>query len=373
MAVTAQNTIPLVQNGTLDIGCGPTTNNTARQQQVAFALTTYVSEVRMATKVDSGITTLDQLAGRNVSASTGTTAVQLLRKRERAQNVSYNTMLGKDHLESFLLMESGRADAFVLDDNLLAGIIANSKSPASYRIVGEALGSEPIALLFRKDDPGLQDRGGRLAAQAHEERRPREDLHQVVRGRHSAEEHQPEPADEPGAQAADARTQRQAAGSLREVTGTPPCSRRRSACAPSACRRSCASPTMRNALKRAGRPVIVLGAGEPDFDTPQNIREAAVRAIERGDTRYTVLDGSPAMKAAVQLKFRRDNALDFALDEISVSAGAKQVIFNALMASLDPGDEVILPAPYWTSYADIVQICGGVPVSWRAARRTAFG
>ncbi len=85
MAVTAQNTIPLVQNGTLDIGCGPTTNNTARQQQVAFALTTYVSEVRMATKVDSGITTLDQLAGRNVSASTGTTAAQLLRKRERAQ------------------------------------------------------------------------------------------------------------------------------------------------------------------------------------------------------------------------------------------------------------------------------------------------
>lgn len=156
MAVTAQNTIPLVQNGTLDIGCGPTTNNTARQQQVAFALTTYVSEVRMATKADSGITNLDQLAGRNVSASTGTTAVQLLRKRERAQNVSYNTMLGKDHLESFLLMESGRADAFVLDDNLLAGIIANSKNPSAYRIVGEPLGSEPIALLFRKDDPAFK-------------------------------------------------------------------------------------------------------------------------------------------------------------------------------------------------------------------------
>lgn len=156
MAVTAQNTIPLVQNGTLDIGCGPTTNNTARQQQVAFALTTYVSEVRMATKVDSGIATLDQLAGRNVSATTGTTAVQLLRKRERAQNVPYNTMLGKDHLESFLLLESGRADAFVLDDNLLAGIIANARNPASYRIVGDALGSEPIALLFRKDDPAFK-------------------------------------------------------------------------------------------------------------------------------------------------------------------------------------------------------------------------
>ncbi len=156
MAVTAQNTIALMQNGTLDIGCGPTTNNTARQQQVAFALTTYVSEVRMASRVDSGITTLDQLAGRNVSASSGTTAVQLLRKRERAQNVSYNTLLGKDHLESFLLMESGRVDAFVLDDNLLAGIIANSKNPAAYRITGEALGSEPIALLFRKDDPAFK-------------------------------------------------------------------------------------------------------------------------------------------------------------------------------------------------------------------------
>ncbi|WP_445288489.1 pyridoxal phosphate-dependent aminotransferase [Variovorax atrisoli] len=127
-----------------------------------------------------------------------------------------------------------------------------------------------------------------------------------------------------------------------------------------------------NALKRAGRPAIVLGAGEPDFDTPQNVRDAAVQAIGRGDTRYTVLDGSPAMKAAVQLKFRRDNALDFALDEISVSAGAKQVIFNALMASLDPGDEVILPAPYWTSYADIVQICGGVPVPVAGTEANGF-
>ncbi|MGI4778243.1 MAG: pyridoxal phosphate-dependent aminotransferase [Janthinobacterium lividum] len=118
-----------------------------------------------------------------------------------------------------------------------------------------------------------------------------------------------------------------------------------------------------NALKRAGRPVIVLGAGEPDFDTPPNIVEAAVRALSRGETRYTVLDGSVAMKEAVQLKFRRDNGLDFALNEISVSAGAKQVIFNALTATLDAGDEVILPAPYWTSYADMVEICGGAVVA----------
>ena len=156
MALTAQNTLPLVSNGTVDIGCGPTTNNLARQQQVAFALTTYVSEVRMAVRADSGITSVSQLAGRTVAATTGTTAVQLLRKLERAQNLTLKTSLGKDHLESFLILESGRADAFVLDDNLLAGIIANSKTPQAWRIVGEPLGSEPIALLFRKDDPAFK-------------------------------------------------------------------------------------------------------------------------------------------------------------------------------------------------------------------------
>ena len=154
MAVTAQNTLPLVQNGTLDIGCGPTTNNTARQQQVAFAVTTYVSEVRMAVRKDSDLKSISQLAGRTIAASTGTTAVQLLRKQERALGgAPIKTVLGKDHHESFLLLETGRADAFVLDDNLLAGMIANSKDPLAYRIVGEPLGAEPIALLFRKDDP----------------------------------------------------------------------------------------------------------------------------------------------------------------------------------------------------------------------------
>ncbi|WOI44653.1 pyridoxal phosphate-dependent aminotransferase [Acidovorax sp. BLS4] len=118
-----------------------------------------------------------------------------------------------------------------------------------------------------------------------------------------------------------------------------------------------------NALKRSGRPVIVLGAGEPDFDTPDHILEAARRALARGETRYTVLDGSPAMKEAVREKFRRDNGLDFALDEITVGTGAKQVLYNAFMATLDPGDEVILPAPYWSSYADVVTIAGGVPVT----------
>ena len=153
MAVTAQNTLPLVQNGTLDIGCGPTTNNTARQQQVAFAVTTYVSEVRMAVRKDSDLKSISQLGNRTIAASTGTTAVQLLRKQERTLGAPIKTVLGKDHHESFMLLESARADAFVLDDNLLAGMIANSKDPSAYRIVGEPLGAEPIALLFRKDDP----------------------------------------------------------------------------------------------------------------------------------------------------------------------------------------------------------------------------
>ena len=156
MAVTAQNTLPLVQNGTLDMGCGPTTNNTARQQQVAFAMTSYVSEVRMAVRADSGITSVSQLGGRTVAASTGTTAVQMLRKQERVVGAPINTLLGKDHNDSFLLLESGRADAFVLDDNLLAGVIASSRNPGNFRIVGEALGSEPIALLFRRDDPSFK-------------------------------------------------------------------------------------------------------------------------------------------------------------------------------------------------------------------------
>lgn len=155
-ALTAQNTIPLVQNGTVDIGCGPTTNNLARQQNVAFALTTYVSQVRMAVHADSDITSIDQLAGRKVASSAGTTSVQILRKNARAKTLEFETLLGKDHYESFLLLESKRADAFVLDDNLLAGLIASSRNPAGYRIVGEVLSSEPIALLFRRDDPAFK-------------------------------------------------------------------------------------------------------------------------------------------------------------------------------------------------------------------------
>jgi aspartate aminotransferase len=115
-------------------------------------------------------------------------------------------------------------------------------------------------------------------------------------------------------------------------------------------------------LKAAGRDVIGLGAGEPDFDTPDNIKEAAIAAIRRGETKYTAVDGTPEMKAAVATKFKRDSGLDYGLDQITVGTGGKQVLYNAFMASLDPGDEVIIPAPYWVSYPDMVRLAEGEPV-----------
>jgi glutamate/aspartate transport system substrate-binding protein len=154
--VTSQNRIPLVQNGTVDIECGSTTNNATRQKDVAFAVTTYVEEVRMAVKVRSGITSISQLAGKNVATTTGTTSVQTLRRHERANGVDFKEVMGKDHADSFLLLESGRADAFVMDGQILAGNIARSKSPGDFRIVGEVLSVEPIAIMLRKDDPAFK-------------------------------------------------------------------------------------------------------------------------------------------------------------------------------------------------------------------------
>jgi aspartate aminotransferase len=125
-------------------------------------------------------------------------------------------------------------------------------------------------------------------------------------------------------------------------------------------------------LKRQGQDVIILGAGEPDFDTPDHIKDAAARAIRDGDTKYTALDGTPALKGAIRDKFKRDNNLVFAQDQITVSTGAKQVLFNAFMASLDPGDEVIIPTPFWVSYADIVLIAGGRPTLVPCSEENGF-
>jgi len=154
--VTSQNRIPLVQNGTVDLECGSTTNNATRQKDVAFAPTLYVEEVRIAVKAASGITNITQLANKTVATTTGTTSVQLLRKHERATGVDFKELFGKDHADSFLLLESGRADAFVMDGQILAGSIAKAKSPADYKIVGEVLSVEPIGIMMRKEDPAFK-------------------------------------------------------------------------------------------------------------------------------------------------------------------------------------------------------------------------
>ena len=154
--VTSQNRIPLVQNGTVDLECGSTTNNATRQKDVSFAMTTYVEEVRIAAKANSGITSISQLNGKKVATTTGTTSVQHLRKHERANGVNFEEVFGKDHADSFLLLESGRADAFVMDGSILAANIAKSKNPADFKIVGEVLSVEPIACMLRKDDAAFK-------------------------------------------------------------------------------------------------------------------------------------------------------------------------------------------------------------------------
>ena len=125
-------------------------------------------------------------------------------------------------------------------------------------------------------------------------------------------------------------------------------------------------------LKAAGHDVIGLGAGEPDFDTPEPVKDAAIAAIRAGYTKYTRVDGALDLKEAVRDKFRRDNGLDYALDEIIVGAGGKQILFNAILASVDRGDEVIIPRPYWVSYPDMTRLAGGVPVFVDSSAETGF-
>ncbi len=125
-------------------------------------------------------------------------------------------------------------------------------------------------------------------------------------------------------------------------------------------------------LKAAGRDVIGLGAGEPDFDTPQNIKDAAVAAIAAGKTKYTAVDGIPELKAAICAKFKRDNNLDYQPNQVTVGTGGKQVLYNAFIATLNAGDEVIIPAPYWVSYPDMVLLGGGTPVTIEAQLEANF-
>ena len=125
-------------------------------------------------------------------------------------------------------------------------------------------------------------------------------------------------------------------------------------------------------LKAAGRDVIGLGAGEPDFDTPENIKQAAIKAIERGETKYTAVDGIPELKAAVARKFKRENDLTYKPSQISIGVGSKHVLYNALMATLNPGDEVVIPVPSWVSYPEMVLLAGGTPVEVKTTEESGY-
>ena len=125
-------------------------------------------------------------------------------------------------------------------------------------------------------------------------------------------------------------------------------------------------------LRSQGKDIIGLSAGEPDFDTPNNIKNAAIKAIRGGDTKYTAVDGTPALKKAIIEKFKRENNLDFNIDQITVGTGGKQVLYNAFMATLNKGDEVIIPAPFWVSYPDMVLLAGGKPKIVKCTEEEGF-
>lgn len=154
--VTSQNRMPLVMNGTVDLECGSTTNNSARGKEVAFAINHFYTGTRLLVKKSSGIHDYADLAGKNVATTSGTTNLQVLRKYSSEKNLNFNLQYGKDHADSFLLVESDRALAFGMDDILLYGLKANAKNPADYEVVGESLQVEPYACMLRKDDPGFK-------------------------------------------------------------------------------------------------------------------------------------------------------------------------------------------------------------------------
>jgi len=151
--VTSQNRIPLMQNGTIDLECGSTTNSVDRQKQVAFGDTTFVTGIRMLVKADSGIKDISQLNNKPVVTTTGTTSDALIKQSEKGKHVDVKNLYGKDHADSFLMVASGRASAFVMDDVLLAGLIANAKDPKEFAIVGDPFRVEPYGIMLRKDDP----------------------------------------------------------------------------------------------------------------------------------------------------------------------------------------------------------------------------
>jgi glutamate/aspartate transport system substrate-binding protein len=150
--VTSSNRIPLLINGTVDMECGSTTNSTERQKQVSFGVTTFVTNVKTVVKKAAGISSLSDLNGKPIVTTSGTTSVQLIKAHEKGSKIDFKEIYGKDHAESFLLVESDRASAFVMDDILLAGLVAQSKSPADYKFLDEVFRTEPYGIMLRKDD-----------------------------------------------------------------------------------------------------------------------------------------------------------------------------------------------------------------------------
>lgn len=151
--VTSANRIPLLQNGTIDMECGSTTNSVKRQEQVAFGNTTFVTSVKVVVKKDSGIKSLAGLDGQPIATTSGTTSVQLIKQNEKGANINFKEIYGKDHAESFLLVANDRAKAFVMDDILIAGLVAQSNAPDSFMFLPEVLRTEPYGVMLRKDDP----------------------------------------------------------------------------------------------------------------------------------------------------------------------------------------------------------------------------
>ena len=154
--VTSGNRIPMMVEGAIDLECGSTTNNRQRQKLVAFAPTTYVATVRTAVRVADGMTSLAQLNGKTVVSTAGSTSVQFLKARQSGRDFKLTELLGNDHAESFRKLESGEAAAFVMDDNLLAGLIASAAKPKDFAMIGEAINTEPVAIMLRRDDPAFK-------------------------------------------------------------------------------------------------------------------------------------------------------------------------------------------------------------------------
>ncbi|HEY9664069.1 MAG TPA: amino acid ABC transporter substrate-binding protein, partial [Allocoleopsis sp.] len=151
--VTSANRIPLMQNGTIDMECGSTTNSVARQEQVSFANSTFITSVKIVVKKSSGIKSLADLDGQPIATTSGTTSVQLIKQNEKGANINFKEIYGKDHAESFLLVANDRAKAFVMDDILIAGLVAQSKNPDEFMFLPEILRTEPYGIMLRKDDP----------------------------------------------------------------------------------------------------------------------------------------------------------------------------------------------------------------------------